>query len=113
MTDKTIPTQPSLIQPDKGQQAIPIHLVDKAGLADWTNALNPQQRAAIAAQKFEGGGYELAIVPDGDGWFAVAGVADPAKLSSWCLAKPAEALPAGTYRLAKGDPGPALFGWVT
>ncbi len=113
MTDKTAPPPPSLIQPDKGRPAIPIHLVDKAGLADWLASLNPQQRAAIAAQKFEGGGYELAIVPDGDGWFAVAGVADPAALSSWCLAKPAEALPAGTYRLAKGDPGPALFGWVT
>ena len=113
MTDKTAATQPSLIQPDRGQRAIPIHLVDKAGLADWLAGLNPQQRAAVAAQKFEAGGYELAIVPDGDGWFAVAGVADPEKLSSWCLAKPAEGLPAGTYRLAKGNPGPALFGWVT
>lgn len=108
MTDKN-----ALIQPDKGQPAIAIHLVDKAGLADWLKGLTAGARAAVAAQKFEGGGHELAIVPDGDGWFAVAGVADPAKLSSWCLGKPAEALPAGTYRLAKGEPGPALFGWVS
>lgn len=50
-------------------------------------------------------------MPDGDHWFAVGGVADPAKLSSWCMAKLAEALPAGTYRLASGEPGAALHGW--
>jgi leucyl aminopeptidase len=52
-------------------------------------------------------------VPDGDAWFAVGGVADPQALSSWCLAKLAETLPAGTYRLAEGEPGAALHGWQT
>ena len=52
-------------------------------------------------------------MPDGDGWFAVGGVKDPAQLSSWCLAKLAEELPAGTYRLAEGEPGAALHGWQT
>lgn len=114
MTDKTALIQPgALIQPDRGQSAIPIHIVDKAGFAGWLKGLNAGQRAAVAAQKFEGGGGELAIVPDGDAWFAVAGVADPAKLSSWCLAKPAEALPAGTYRLVKDEPGAALHGWAS
>ncbi|OYW45064.1 MAG: aminopeptidase [Novosphingobium sp. 12-63-9] len=108
MTDKN-----ALIQPDRGQQAIALHLVDKAGLADWLKTLNAGQRSAIAAQKLEGGGYETAIVPDGDGWFAVAGVANTASLSSWCLAKLAEILPGGTYRLAKGETGPALHGWIT
>jgi leucyl aminopeptidase len=108
MTDKT-----ALIQPDKGQSATSIHLVDKAGLADWLKGLNAQQRAAVAAQKFEAGAYDIAVVPDGDGWFAAAGVADPAKLSSWCLAKLAESLPAGTYRLAHGEAGPGLFGWIS
>src|SRR5690606_64696 len=56
---------------------------------------------------------QVAIVPDGDGWFAVGGVKDPATLSSWCLAKLAEELPAGTYRLANGAPGAALHGWQT
>jgi leucyl aminopeptidase len=108
MTDKH-----ALIQPDRGQQATPIHLVDKAGLEDFVKGLSAPQRAALAAQKFEGEGYSHAIVPDGDGWFVVAGVADPARLSSWCMAKLAEVLPAGTYRRADGDPGPALLGWVT
>jgi leucyl aminopeptidase len=103
----------ALIQPDKGQDAIAIHLVNKDSLPAWLANLNNQQRAALAAQKFDGGGYEYAIVPDGDGWFAVGGVANPDHLSSWCLAKLAEVLPAGTYRRVGGDAGPAMLGWVT
>ena len=102
-----------LIQPDRGQPAVAVHLVNKDTFAAWAKPLTIGQRAALEAQKFDGGGYQAGIVPDGDGWFAVGGVADPAKLSSWCLAKLAEALPAGTYRLAAGEPGPALFGWQT
>ncbi len=108
MTDKH-----ALIQPDKGQNAIAIHLVNKAGLADFLKTLSAPQRAALAAQKFEGGGYEYAIAPDGDGWFVVSGVANPASLSSWCMAKLAEMLPAGTYRRTSGEPGAAMFGWAS
>ncbi len=108
MTDKH-----ALIQPDKGQKATAIHLVDKAGLDDFIKSLSPPQRAALAAQKFTGEGYSHAILPDGDHWFVVSGVANVASLSSWCMAKLAEILPAGTYRRAGGDPGPALFGWVS
>lgn len=112
MTDRS-----ALIQPDRGQSAIALHLVDKAGFAAWARDLSAGQRAALAAQKFEGGGFETAIVPDGDGWFAVGGVADAASLSSWCMARLAEVLPGGTYRLAgsaaaQGE-GKALHGWVT
>ncbi|MCL4672654.1 MAG: leucyl aminopeptidase family protein [Sphingomonadaceae bacterium] len=108
MTKKT-----DLIQPDRGQEAIAIHLVDKNGFDNWAKALSAGQRAALAAQKFDGGGYQVGIVPNGDGWFAVGGVANPADLSSWCLAKLAEVLPEGTYRLAGGEPGPAMHGWLT
>ena len=101
----------NLIQDDRGQDAVPIHLVAKDGFAAWSKTLSAGQRAALGAQKFDGGGYQVGIVPDGDAWFAVGGVADPDSLSSWCLAKLAEALPAGTYRLAGGEPGPALHGW--
>ena len=106
-----------LIQPDRGQAAVDLHLVDKDGYADWVKRLTTGQRAALDAQKFEGGAYQVGVVPGGpndpDSWFAVAGVADPAQLSSWCMAKLAEVLPAGTYRRADGAPGPALFGWQT
>ncbi len=102
----------ALIQPDRGQTAIPIHLVGKDSLPGWLKGLNAQQRTAVAAQKFEGGGHEYAILPDGEGWFVVSGVANPESLSSWCMAKLAEVLPAGTYRRAGGEPGPALLGWA-
>ena len=108
MADKT-----DLVQADRGQDAIPIHLVNKDGFGDWAKSLSSGQRAALEAQKFDGSGYQVGIVPDGDGWFAVGGVADPDDLSSWCMAKLAEALPAGTYRRAEGEPGPALHGWQT
>ena len=108
MTDKH-----ALIQPDKGQAATAIHLVDKDGLEVFRKALTASQRAALAAQKFEADSFQSAIVPQGDDWFVVSGVADAANLSSWCMAKLAETLPAGAYRRADGEPGPAMHGWVT
>jgi leucyl aminopeptidase len=33
-------------------------------------------------------------------------------LSPWCLAKLAESLPEGTYKLASGEPGAAALGWL-
>ncbi|QWC56204.1 leucyl aminopeptidase family protein [Erythrobacter sp. 3-20A1M] len=110
-------TDTPLIQPDRGQDAISIHLVNKDGFEDWASSLGAAQRATLRAQRFDGSGYQTAIVPGGSGepeeWFAVGGVADPDSLSSWCMAKLAETLPAGTYRLAGGEPGPALHGWQT
>ena len=102
-----------LIQPDHGQDAISIHLVNKDGFPAWAKALSAGQRTALQAQKFDGGGYQVGIVPDGDAWFAVGGVANPQSLSSWCLAKLAETLPEGNYRLAEVPAGPALFGWAS
>ncbi len=103
----------ALIRPDRGEDAIAIHLVNKDGFEAFAKGLTAGQRAALAGQKFEGGGYQVGIVPDGDAWFAVGGVANPESLSSWCLAKLAEELPEGTYRLANAEAGPALFGWLT
>jgi leucyl aminopeptidase len=108
MSDKN-----ALLQPDRGQKATDLVVVDKTTVEAWRKGLSPSQRAALAAQKFEGAGFETAIVPDGEAWFAVGGVADAAALSSWCLAKLAEVLPAGTYRLRDADPGRAVHGWLT
>jgi len=102
-----------LIKPDKGQAAIAIRLTNKDGFEDFAKGLNGPQRAALAGQKFTGSGYQVGIVPDGEGWFAVGGVKDPAQLSSWCLAKLAGELPAGTYRVEGVEPGAALHGWQT
>lgn len=102
-----------LIRADRGQDAIAIRVVNSEGFADFAKTLSAPQRATLAAQKFTGRGYQFAIVPDGDRWFAIGGVKDPARLSSWCLAKLADELPGGTYRLDDGEPGPALLGWQT
>ena len=104
-------TKHDLIQPDKGQDAISIHLIHKDGFEEWAKKLSGGQRAALKAQKFDGSAGQTAIIPDGDGWFAAGGVKDPGALSSWCMARLGEALPAGTYRLASGDPGAAMHGW--
>ena len=97
-----------LIQPDRGQEAISIHLVNREGFPEWIKQLSAGQRAALEAQKFDGSGYQVGIVPakdnGEDGWFAVGGVANPQDLSSWCMAKLAESLPEGIYRRADGEP---------
>ncbi|GGB96308.1 leucyl aminopeptidase [Novosphingobium endophyticum] len=108
MSDKN-----ALIQPDRGQKAVDIHLVDKDGLEAFLKERTAPQRAAIEAQKFKADGFDHAILPDGEGWAVVAGVANASDLSSWCMAKLAEALPAGTYRRVGGKPGKAMFGWIT
>ncbi|MXO89524.1 leucyl aminopeptidase family protein [Pontixanthobacter aquaemixtae] len=102
-----------LIEPDRGQDAVAIHLTDKSGFDAFAKDLNAGQRNALKAQKFDGSAFQVAIVPDGENWFAVGGVADPEELSSYCLAKLAEVLPEGMYRLASGDPKAAMHGWVT
>jgi leucyl aminopeptidase len=103
-----------MLQPDKGQSAHTIHLVNPDGLSDWLKGLPDRERQSVTAQGFAGKEAELAIITgeEADAWSAVIGVANPEKLSSWCLAKAAETLPAGEYRLADGDPGQAAFGWL-
>ena len=42
----------------------------------------------------------------------MSAVKNAAELSPWCLAKLAESLPEGTYKLAEGEPGIAALGWL-
>jgi len=103
----------ALLQPDKGQPATTLALVDKAGFETWMKGQPERMRRAAEAQGFKGEGFQIAILPgERDEWSAVLGVADAGKLSPWCLAKAAESLPEGTYRLAAGGPGPAMLGWL-
>ncbi|GGZ04558.1 leucyl aminopeptidase family protein [Novosphingobium colocasiae] len=108
MSDKN-----ALIQPDRGQKATAIHLVDKDGLEAFLKDRTPAQRATLEAQKFAADGYTHAVFPDGEGWAVAAGVANAASLSSWCMARLADVLPGGTYRRAGGEPGAAMLGWIT
>ena len=104
----------SLLQADRGQPARTIHLVDPQGFDAWLGLQPPRHRAAIVAQRLKPTGFAHAILP-GEGaedWSVVAVVANTSELSSWCLAKLAEVLPAGSYRLHSGEPGAAAFGWI-
>lgn len=104
-----------LLKADSGQPARSIQLVDGNSFTEWLKAQPERARTAVSAQKFSGKGYEYAILPGdrADEWSVVSGVANVDSLSSWCLAKLAEALPAGTYRLSERRPGPAMLGWLT
>ncbi|HEX7857939.1 MAG TPA: leucyl aminopeptidase family protein [Sphingobium sp.] len=104
-----------LIHIDKGQAARDIHLIDSAHYEDWLASQPERHRAAIEAQGFKATAFAHAILPGDtpDSWSVLTCVADTASLSSWCLAKLADILPAGTYRVKDNEPGPAIFGWIT
>ena len=102
-----------LIAPDKGQPATALHLTDKIAFESWLTGQPERIRQAVAAQGFRGEGFQVAILPgEKDGWSAVLGVANAAELGPWCLARAAEFLPEGTYRVAGKGPGPAVLGWL-
>lgn len=104
----------ALIQPDNAQRATDIEIIGKPGFAEWLSAQPATVRASAAAQKFDGGVSDIAILPVAgeEGWKAALVVADPGKLDHWALAKAAEVLPEGTYRLAGAETGDALLGWL-
>ena len=101
-----------LLQPDKGQDARSIEIISKSGLDEWTKGLPPRARAAVTAGQFKAKAGEVLRLP-GDGaedWSVAMGAPDSSGV--WDLAPTAAALPAGTYRLAEGDPGQRAMGWL-
>ncbi len=104
-----------LIQPDKGQSARAIHLVDKKSHDEWLKGRSARERAHLAAVGFKPDPYVHAILPgdDPDKWSVVTTVADVEKLSAWCLAKLGQILPEGRYRVDGRQPGKAMFGWMS
>jgi leucyl aminopeptidase len=103
-----------MLEADRGQPARSIYITDKSHFDAWLSGQPPRARAAAVAQQLKPTGYSSAILPgdDADDWFVVTVVANVDDLSPWCLAKLAETLPEGTYRLAAGSPGPAALGWL-
>jgi len=106
MTDFT-----TLIVADGGQAARAIHLVDKASFEEWLKSRPAEDRALLAANRFEGKSG-IVLLPRGAEFEVVAAVKDAAALSPWCLAAIAEKVPAGTYKIATGEAGPAALGWL-
>ena len=104
----------SLLTADRGQKARAIHLVDKDSFEDWAKGRPAEDRALLAAHRFDGkAGYAFVILPRAGGEFEIVGaVAKAGALSPWCLAKLGEALPEGTYKLAAGEPGKAALSWL-
>jgi leucyl aminopeptidase len=104
----------NLIQPDSGQGATEIEIISKDAFQAWFAAQPNAIRAAANAQKFDGGIGDFAIlhIPGGEDWKAALIVSDAGKLDHWSLAKAAEALPEGIYRLSGAETGDALLGWL-
>jgi leucyl aminopeptidase len=89
--------------------------VDKASFSDWAKKQSAARRAFLDAARFEGKtGFQHLILPGSrdDDWEIVSTVANAAELSPWCLARLGEVLPEGRYRLAEGDPGASMLGWM-
>jgi leucyl aminopeptidase len=104
-----------LLKADNQQPAHSIHLIEIKEFDAWLSTQPDRVRALVAAQRFKGKAGDQAILPGksaGD-WSVVAGVASKAALGPWCLARLAETLPEGTYRLSEGLPGAAALGWLT
>src|SRR4051794_33692679 len=103
----------SLLIPDTGQKARLIHLVDKDSIEGWLKKRPAEDRALLDAHRFDGKkAHAFALLPRGAEFEVVSAVKTVNALSPWCLAKLAESLPEGTYKLASGEPGAAALGWL-
>ncbi|MDO7841161.1 leucyl aminopeptidase family protein [Sphingomonas immobilis] len=102
-----------LLQPDRGQSARTIHVVVKDGFDAWRTAQPPRARALLDAQRFEGkaGASAILAVDTPEDWSVLLCVAKT-PLGPWDLARLAETLPDGNYRLDGADAGAAMLGWA-
>ena len=102
-----------LLAADRGQKARPIHLVDKDSFDAWAKKRPAEDRALLEAHRFDGKkGFSYVILPRGNDFEVVSAVKNAAELSPWCVAQLGESLPEGTYKLAGGEPGKAMLGWL-
>jgi leucyl aminopeptidase len=103
----------SLLAADRGQDARTIHLVDKKSFEGWLKKRGADDRRLLEALRFDGKtAFAFAVLPRGSSFEVASAVKAVDALSPWCLAKLAESLPEGSYRLADGEPGIAALGWL-
>lgn len=103
----------SLVQPDRGQPARTIHVVHPDQWDDWLSRQPPRVRTAVAANKVTGKAGNRAILPgDAPEDWSMLLVCDESPESPWRIASLGEQLPEGAYRLADGEPGAAMLGWL-
>src|ERR1700752_3486432 len=103
----------SLLAADRAQKARPIPLVDKQSFSAWVKGRPAEDRALLAAHRFDGKtGFAFVLLPRGNAFEVVSAVKTAAELAPWCRAKLGETRPEGMYRLAEGEPGKAALGWL-
>lgn len=100
----------ALLQPDRGQNARTITLLSPETFEAWLGRQSTAARALATAHRFTAKPNTHILIPQDDGIAVVAGVAEAA--SPWALAKLAETLPEGTYRLDGADVGANALGWL-
>ena len=91
-----------------------IQLVDKDSFEPWLKRQSEVRRKLVEAARFDGktAGTTLVLPADGNEVDAVVAVKDVTALAPWDIAKLAETLPEGAYRLSEGEPGLAALGWL-
>ncbi|MBK8629399.1 MAG: leucyl aminopeptidase family protein [Sphingomonadales bacterium] len=101
-----------LLQPDLGQPARTIQIIEKAAFDDWKAAQPASVRSLAEANRFSAAAGEVLILPDGSGgeWSVVAGAAKDT--GPWELAGLCVQLPEGTYRVLGGNTLPGALGWL-
>ena len=103
----------SLLCADRGQEARLIHLVDKRTFEAWLTKRPPEDKALLEAHRFDGKThFGFVLLPRGGDFEVVSAVKNGERLSPWCLAKLAESLPEGIYKVAGTQPGEAMLGWL-
>jgi leucyl aminopeptidase len=103
----------ALLHPDRGQPARLIHVVHPDRWDAWLSAQPPRIRTTVAAHRLTGKAGNRAVLPGEkpEDW-AMLLVCNEGLDSPWRIASLGDQLPAGTYRLAEGEPGAAMLGWA-
>lgn len=103
----------TLLQPDRGQTARTIHVVHPDAYDTWLAKQPARTRTAVAAHRLTGKAGNRAVLPgDGADEWSMLLVCNESVNSPWRIASLGDQLPAGTYRLAEGEPGAAMLGWA-
>ena len=104
-----------LLRPDRGETAQPIHVVDEHSFEGWSKTQSQSRRDMLKSIKFDGKSpFQFALLQGKTGadFEVVTCVTDAGSMGPWCLAKLADGLPPGTYRLHGCEPGLAALGWL-
>ncbi|QIK95650.1 leucyl aminopeptidase family protein [Sphingomonas sp. HDW15A] len=105
----------ALLQPDRGQAAKTIHVVDSDSFDLWAKSQSDSRREMLKAISFDAKSvFQFALLQGkaaGD-FEVVTCVSKVSELGPWCLAKLGESLPSGNYRVSGAEPGMASLGWM-